>query len=261
MNKPVVLIGTGEMGGVFARGLLRDNYSIIPVNRSTDILSVASEMPNPEMVLVAVAEKDLQSVLINLPDPWRINTVLLQNELLPRDWAPHQLRDPTIISVWFEKKKGQDYKVLIPSPAYGPNAANLQSALKTLDIPVTVLHDEDELLHQLVLKNLYIVTTNVAGLETGGTVSELWSAHRDLCKNIANDVIDIQEYLTAKIFDNKSLINDMLIAFDGDPDHQCMGRSAPARLQRALEIADEGDLAVKHIRAIDRKLKEKQAEE
>jgi len=261
MNKPIIIIGTGEMGGVFARGFLRNNYSLIPVNRQTDMQTVADEIPNPEMVLIAVAEKDLQSVLSQLPDPWRINTVLLQNELLPRDWAPHQLRNPTVISVWFEKKKGQDYKVLIPSPAFGPQAKRLESSLKTLDIPVTVLEDEEELLHQLVLKNLYIITTNVAGLETGGTVSELWSSHRELCKNVASDVIDIQEYLTGKTLDNKSLINDMLLAFDGDPGHQCMGRSAPARLQRALEIADEGDLSVRHIRAIDTKLKSGQTED
>lgn len=261
MNKPVIIIGTGEMGGVFARGLLRDGYSLIPVNRQTDMQAIATKTPNPEMVMVAVAEKDLQSVLTDLPDPWRENTVLLQNELLPRDWASHRLQQPTIITVWFEKKKGQDYKVLIPSPAYGPKAALLKSSLATLDIPVTVLNSEEELLHQLVLKNVYIITTNVAGLETGGTVSELWSSHRELCKNITGDVIDIQEYLTEESFDNKSLINDMLIAFDGDPDHQCMGRSAPARLERALAIADEGDLSVKHIRAVDEKLKEKQTED
>ncbi len=33
MNAPVVLIGVGEMGGVFARGLLRLGHPVYPVPR------------------------------------------------------------------------------------------------------------------------------------------------------------------------------------------------------------------------------------
>ena len=36
----------------------------------------------------------------------------------------------------------------------------------------------------------------------------------------------------------------MLVAFDGDPEHGCTGRSAPARLTRAIQLADEADLDV-----------------
>jgi ketopantoate reductase len=192
-------------------------------------------------------------VLEQLPDNWRNNTVLLQNELLPRDWAPHHLVDPTVISVWFEKKKGQDYKVLIPSPAFGPKATLLQQALATLDIPCRVLNNDTELLHELVLKNVYIITTNVAGLVTGGTVSQLWANHQELCSRIVNEVINIQEWLTGEQFDRQQLIKDMLVAFDGDPDHNCMGRSAPARLQRALALADEAGLDVTEMRNINNK--------
>jgi thioredoxin-like negative regulator of GroEL len=31
----------------------------------------------------------------------------------------------------------------------------------------------------------------------------------------------------------------MLLAFEGDLSHQCMGRSAPQRLKRTLELASE----------------------
>lgn len=34
----------------------------------------------------------------------------------------------------------------------------------------------------------------------------------------------------------------MLVAFNGDPDHNCMGRSAPARLERALQLAEQYQL-------------------
>ncbi len=42
----------------------------------------------------------------------------------------------------------------------------------------------------------------------------------------------------------------MLRAFDGDPAHRCMGRSAPARLARALEHAEHLRLPVPTLRAI-----------
>ena len=250
MNKPVVVIGIGEIGSVFARGFMRLGYPIVPVTRDMDMAIVAADVHEPEMVVVAVAEKDLHATLSLIPDAWRDRLVLLQNELLPRDWQQHGLSDPTVISVWFEKKKGMDSKVVIASPAYGQSACLLKEALASLDIPVVTVQDEAALLFELVLKNLYILTTNIAGLEAGGNVRELWLEHHDLACEVAGDVLDIQEHLIGGEVDRTALIEGMLKAFDGDPQHGCMGRSAPARLQRALTIADEAELEVPGLRRI-----------
>ncbi|OIO69173.1 MAG: hypothetical protein COW19_09490 [Zetaproteobacteria bacterium CG12_big_fil_rev_8_21_14_0_65_55_1124] len=252
MNSPVVVIGIGEIGSVFARGFMRLGYPIVPVTRDMNLAVVAEEVQEPEAVIVAVAEKDLHATLADLPDVWRKHLVLLQNELLPRDWQQHGLADPTVISVWFEKKKGMDSKVVIASPAYGEFASLLKDALGSLDIPVCELADEDELLFELVLKNLYILTTNIAGLESGGNVRQLWLEHNDLACSVAGDVLDIQEYLTGQELDRTALIEGMLRAFDGDPEHGCMGRSAPARLARALSIADDAGLKVPTLRRINK---------
>jgi len=252
MNSPVVVIGIGEIGSVFARGFMRLGYPIVPVTRDMNLAVVAEEVQEPEAVIVAVAEKDLHATLADLPDVWRKHLVLLQNELLPRDWQQHGLADPTVISVWFEKKKGMDSKVVIASPAYGEFASLLKDALGSLDIPVCELADEDELLFELVLKNLYILTTNIAGLESGGNVRQLWLEHNDLACSVAGDVLDIQEYLTGQELDRTALIEGMLRAFDGAPEHGCMGRSAPARLARALSIADDAGLKVPTLRRINK---------
>jgi ketopantoate reductase len=254
MKDPVVIVGMGEMAGVFARGFLRLGHPVFPVTRETSLTTMAGELPTPAMVLVAVAENDLHPVLEQLPSLWQERIVLLQNELLPRDWRAHDLVDPTVISVWFEKKKGQDYKVLIPSPVFGPQAQLIANALNAIDIPCNVLDKAEDLEYELVRKNVYILTTNIAGLVAGGTVSELWKNHEQLARDVANDVMDIQAYLTnANHVNRERLINGMLEAFDGDPDHGCMGRSAPARLARALEIADQAGLEVKTLRAISEK--------
>ncbi len=243
INKSVVIIGMGEMAGVFARGFLRSGYPVIPVTRDINIADVANEIPEPELVLVAVAEKDVQSVLKKIPEQWKNKLTLLQNELLPHDWQQHQL-NPTVISVWFEKKKGQDFKVLIASPAYGEKAELLVNALESIDITARELGSADDLLFELVVKNVYILTTNISGLKVGGTVSELWKNHTKLARDVANEIIQLQNKLCGQTFDSEQLINAMLVAFDGDPNHNCMGRSAPARLERALQLAKEHQIDV-----------------
>jgi hypothetical protein len=235
MNAPVVLIGVGEMGGVFARGLLRLGHPLYPVTRATPMEDVAAAVPRPLLTLVAVAEADLPSVLADLPDTWRDRAGLLQNELLPGDWS--SLAEPTVISVWFEKKTGQDAKVIIPSPVFGPRAELLADALSVIDVPARLLASPEQLLFELVVKNLYILVTNIAGLRVGGTVAELWDRHRDFASAVVEDVIVLQEALSGRAFDRHALIEAMLEAFRGDPEHRCMGRSAPARLARALAHA------------------------
>ena len=249
MNE-VVVIGLGQLGRVFAGGLLRSGHTVVPVNRGDDMFTVAHAHPEPELVLVAVAENDLHMVLAAMPGAWRPHIALIQNELLPRDWEQYRYADPTVISVWFEKKKGTDAKLLIASPVAGPGAALLCDALTSIDLPCREVAPGDALLFELVRKNLYILTTNIAGLKTGGSVSQLWAQHQAFARQVANEVMDVQDALTGVAHDRDALIAGMLEAFDGDPAHGCTGRSAPARLARALVHADEFGLAVPTLRAL-----------
>ena len=250
MSKTVVIIGLGEMGGVFARGFLRAGIPVYPVIRTMNIQLAVESMPSPDLVLVAVAEQDLLATLASLPEPWKDKTALLQNELLPKEWQPYELQQPTVISVWFEKKKGQDVKVLIPSPIFGPGAKLMQYALDTIDIPTTIISSPGEMEDELILKNIYILTTNIAGLECGGNVEFLWKSNNELARQVANEAMDIQEWLTNKTLDREKMIAGFVRAIEGDLAHMCMGRSAPARLQRAVAIADEAGLAVPKMRQI-----------
>jgi len=249
MNKSVVIIGMGEMGSVFARGFLRIGYSVHPIIRGMDIKEVATDNRQPEIVLIAVGEADLNEQLMRVPAAWKNKLVLLQNELLPRDWEPLKL-EPTVISVWFEKKKGMDSKVIIPSPVFGRHAQQVADALASIDIPTRVLADEAALLHELVVKNVYILTTNIAGLEVGGNVGQLWDEHKVIAESVALDVIRLQEALTGQALDHQALIESMVDAFNGDREHMCMGRSAAVRLQRALMLAQQNNLTLNMLERI-----------
>lgn len=252
MDHPVIIIGTGEMAGVFARGLLKLGHPVIPVTRRMDMETVAAAVPQPLLVLVTVGENDLQPVLAQIPAAWRDRLGLLQNELLPRDWQRHGITSPTVIAVWFEKKKGQDYRVLVPSPVYGPAAPIIGRALESLDIPAWELNSEAELTFELVRKNVYILTTNIAGLAlpTGTDVDALWNRHQALAREVAGEIMDIQFKLIGAELPRDPLLAGMVAGIEGDLQHKCMGRSAPARLARALEHADQFGLAVPRLRAI-----------
>jgi len=251
MKKPIVVLGIGELGSVFSRAFLKNNHAVYPITRSTDIDELKASI-DPELILVCTAEGDLQSALSSIPTEWKDRVAMMQNELLPRDWEPHNFTNPTVISVWFEKKKGMDSKVLISSPAYGPKAKILAESLALIDIPAHVVADDNALLFELVLKNLYILTTNISGLaiEPGTSVDDLRNQHLTLMRDVSKDVITLQSQLTGKYFSESQLEQGMIKAFEGDLKHGCMGRSASARLDRALDQANEFNLEVPTLQKI-----------
>jgi hypothetical protein len=251
MKKPIVVLGIGELGSVFSRAFLKNNHAVYPITRSTDIDELKASI-DPELILVCTAEGDLQSALSSVPIEWKDRVAMMQNELLPRDWEKHGFIDPTVISVWFEKKKGIDSKVLISSPAYGPKAKILAESLALIDIPAHVVADDNALLFELVLKNLYILTTNIAGLaiEPGTNVDDLRNQHLSLMRDVSKDILSLQTQLTGQSFDETQLEQGMIKAFEGDLKHGCMGRSAPARLDRALDQANEFNLEVPTLQKI-----------
>ena len=238
MNDPIIIIGMGEIGSVLARGFLRAGHPVYPVTRQMALDDAHRINPEPMAVILAVGEAQLQGCLHDMPLPWRDRLVLLQNELLPPDWEGHGLQAPTIMSVWFEKKKGMDSKPLLSSPVFGHHAGLIMTAM----------------VWELVRKNVYILTSNIAGLAVGGTVDELWAQHEPLARAVALEVILLQEALTQMTFDHEKLVQGMLEGFRGDPAHKCMGRTASARLERALQAMQHHGIVAPTLQSIAEKL-------
>ena len=254
MNKPIVVIGIGEMGGVFARGFLGSGHPVYPVNREMDYEKVAKEIPETDFVLISVAEKDLTEVLQKLPDAWKGKVGLLQNELLPYVWEAENIMSPTVMAIWFEKKQGMDVKEILPTAVYGSNALIVKDTLDSLDISCNIINDEKRMLFELVKKNVYVFTINIAGLEVNGTVGELWGNHQELAKQVADEIMDIQERLTTWKLPREELLEEVIQAFHKEPDHKCRGRAAPDRLERALRHAGLYDIKAPALKKIKDKL-------
>ena len=252
-REPVALVGVGEMGGVFASALLKAGHPVHPILRSTSMAGVADLLPDPALALVTVGEADLHAVMDGLPAPWRDRTGLIQNELLPRDWLEAGLSNPTVAVVWFEKKPGRDVKVIIPTPVSGPAAGMVAEALGAIGIPTVTVDDDEKLEYELVRKNLYILTANITGLITGGTVAALWDDHRDIAEPVAHEVLAIQASLVGHVLDPDGLIAGMIEAFAADPEHGATGRSAPGRLARALDHAAAAGINVPTLESIARR--------
>ncbi|WP_190600544.1 hypothetical protein [Candidatus Vesicomyidisocius sp. SY067_SCS001] len=254
MKKPIIVLGIGELGSIFSRAFLKNNYPVYPITRQTNIDELANTI-NPELVLICTAEVDLQNALLSTPNKWKDRITMIQNELLPRDWKTHNFIDPTVISVWFEKKKGTDPKILISSPSYGKKAKILVDSLALINIPSHILNSKEELLFELVLKNLYILTTNIVGLviNSNANINDLRNKHSNLMSNVSNDIIALQTKLTGQTFDEKKLDQGMVKIFESDLEHRCMGRSALTRLKRTLELAKEFNLSVPTLKKIANK--------
>jgi len=249
VHQPVVIIGMGELGDTFARGFLRCGYPVYPILRGTDPAAVADLLPAPELVLVAVAEKDLDPVLAALPASWRSHLALLQNELLPRDWERHGIAEPTIAVVWFDKKKGRPFVALQPTVVFGPKAERIVRTLAAIELPCQPVA-AGQGLYELVRKNLYILTVNLCGIVTGGTAGELWADHRQLALEAAQEILVIQQHLAAEALPRERLLASLAADIAADPQHICRGRSAAERLQRALRHAEAAGIATPRLRRI-----------
>ena len=245
-----VVIGIGELGSVFARGLLKTGVVVHPVTRAQPIRETLAVAGPVDLILVAVGEEQLFGVLADIPEDRRHRVALVQNELVPRDWQTLGYTDVSGVVVWFEKKRGRDVHIVLPSLAYGPKAKFLNESLSSLDIPNELL-ELDRLDHELALKNLYILVHNIAGMRFSETVSDLWRNHQGLMRALAEDILCHQEARLEHTLDRVRLLDELSKAVAADPGHGSAGRTAPMRLARVRRQAHEFGLVLDTLKLID----------
>jgi hypothetical protein len=231
------VVGMGELGGVFSLGLLRRGYSVIPVLRNTPVESLVARLTAPALCVISVAEDDLTNVLDGWARRYADRWVLMQNELRPSEWERRGLGTPTVAVVWFEKKPGREPRPIVSTPVYGPQAAVIVSALTSLGLPAHVEPDREQLLFELCLKNLYILSMNFVGLVFPKDVGTIWYDHRPYLDQICAEVLELEAAQMQQKLPTQSLCIELERIVVADPRHAAAGRTAGSRLQRSLRTA------------------------
>jgi len=255
MTRWTLLVGVGQLGGIFSHGCLRRGQTVVPITRRkrVDELGARADLASPpEMVLLTVGEDALPEVVPAIPPAWRERVVLVQNELLPDVWTGLSLTDPTVAVVWFEKKAGRPVREILPSPVSGPVAGEVVATLQELGIGAEEVTPGAPLEDSLVAKNVYVVGFNVAGLSSAApaeaTVADLFGTPG--FSAVAEDVLAIQEARLGRRVDRDAILDRVREAVARDPAHGAKGRSAPARFARAIAHADAAGLAVPALRRL-----------
>lgn len=250
---PVLIVGLGQLGSLFADAFGALGHRVIEVRRGADWHRLAQENPMPEAVLVTVGEDDLVGVLSALPHVWRGHVVLVQNELRPSTWLSEGIALPTVMVVWFERKNGGTPHAVRESVVAGPLAPLLAEALTQVDLTPSLI-EEKALAHELCLKNLYILTLNLCGLAAGGTAGQLLREHRSLLDAVFEEIFTLEQALfgTDIQLDREDLRAGFERALHADPEHATAGRSAPRRLERAREHARHLGISVPQLDQIAR---------
>ncbi len=234
MARTVAIVGMGQLGRLFGAGLLAVGRTVVPVRRGEPLLAL--EALAPELVLVTVAEDDLYPVLSALPAALRDRVGLVENELLPPDWRAHGIEGPTVAVVWCEKKAGRPLAIVRETELAGPHAELLRDGLAQVDVPARVIAPAD-LESALVVKNLYILVSNLAGLSGVASVGALLGPERPLARALAAEILAVEAARLGHPLEADALVPRMEAAFAADPTHGCRGRSSAARLARTLARA------------------------
>jgi hypothetical protein len=238
-----IVVGVGELGGVFARGLLRIGHTVIPARRGDDLVRVFEEHADAEVVIVSVPEDALGGVLDVLPPSLVSRAVLVQNDLRPRTWTERGVSDPSVAVVWFEKKPGREAKAIVPTVLFGDAATTCAEALSSLTLPTEVATDEAARDEALAIKNVYIVTTNLLGIGRGGTTGELLANDELDWRDAAREVLAVEELLFESAFDEARVLEGVRAAMAADSSHVCAGRTARARAEKFFARARELSIA------------------
>jgi hypothetical protein len=234
-RKSAAIVGMGQLGRALGEGLLITGFTVTGFKRSDIDYSTFSET---ELAVVATGEDDLEPVLDRLPESWRKGRlVLLQNELLPTQWKPHEVEDPTILVVWFSKKPGQPIREYRSSPVWGPKALEIRDALEALDLTAEILPDWEATMFELITKNAYIWTQNIAALYIADPVAEkVILEHQAFLDDLIAETVAIQERAAGVTVDLKKVQEQVKSSIARDGSRKLGGRTAPRRLERLMAL-------------------------
>jgi hypothetical protein len=249
-----LVVGMGELGRVFALGMLQLGVTVVPILRTTPNRVLTTHQDAASICLVCVGEAELPAVLDSTARTYADRLVLVQNDLHPSDWERRGLPLPTVAVVWFEKKPGREPHVLSSTILFGPHAELVVSALQVQGIEAHAEPELSRLNFELALKNLYVLTTNSVGLAVPGDVGTLWHSHRALVDRVFEEVLLLESALMEQSLPHQALRLEFERIVLADPRHAAAGRVARERLLGACAASRRMGAATPALDEIARQL-------
>jgi len=234
--RDLVVVGPGQLGRLFGAGALARGIRVTPVRRGDDAGAAAAGVPDAP-ILVAVGEPALAAVLLALPPARRNDAILVQNELFPADWTP-LTPDPTVAVVWLNAKAGRPIEVARPTAVHGRHARLFCELHDPLGLPCVPV-DAPTLGVELVAKYAFILAVNALGLRADDTVGAWLARDRALVRSIAGEGIALGEARLGRAVDRAAAEAAIVAAMQALRDMPARGRTARARVERALVFARE----------------------
>lgn len=275
MENFIVIVGMGQLGSLFAQGFLKLGYLVMPVLRSMPFPVFEGSFV-PQCIVVCVDIGDLvlfncvedltQQVLSNcvedltqqvprltdIPTMYLDRVVFVQNELLPIHIQSF-VTNLNVIVVWLEKKGYLPPRLRSFSPElfYTENndlAQLLQHTMDVLGIPCRRVKTKQNMVHCMMMKNIYNLVMNVAGLALGqyncddADAAGADSTFRDLLadepllSSLVQEALVVQTTQEPHPVDQHRIVEHVLRYIHQTPKEQrCQGRYATQRLQRTIE--------------------------
>jgi ketopantoate reductase len=252
--RDLVIYGVGELGQLYGAAALRAGIRVTPITRSSDpkavLATVSSELP----ILVAVGESALDEVLAGLKGAARERLIVLQNELFPSQWRRHGVA-PTVLVPWLLKKRGMPLLVARPSPIYGKFAALVTELHDALGIPSTTLASAPELEQAIIEKYAFILAINALGMLRDRTLAVWLQEDPVLVRALTDEAAQLGAALceSNRQLDLSAARATVEGAMRALGAMTARGRSAQARVARALEHGQRLGIALPELSAVTRR--------
>jgi ketopantoate reductase len=249
--RELVIVGIGELGKLLGAGALRAGVRVTPVTRAQKLEDVLAQLAADTPILVSVGEEALDPVLAALKAARRQRIALLQNELFPSRYRAYGL-SPSVLVPWILQKRGLPTIVARPSPLFGPLADLFAQIFDALSLPHVCAHDDAELAQALVDKYTFILTINALGVSADRTLGMWLQEAPALVWDICDEAARLGQVLVEAPIDAARARLACEQGMHALAQIPARGRSAPARVARALAHAQRFDLTLPTIARIAR---------